>query len=425
MRGHLSRDLRRHHDLYGKIVRVAPNELSFIDAAAWQDIYGWHKGGVEFPKNRIWAQPAPNGVRSILSADQTDHTRMRRTLSAAFSVKALRDAYQLATVHIDTLLAELTHKSEHGPAVLDFKDYYIWTTFDIIGDLGFGEPFNCLKDERYHDWVSFLFSHLHAGSLNAGINFYPVVAKAARCLTPRSILEEAKTHHAMSVDKVSRRLAASTDRQDLIAYLMRHNGGEKGLTRLELDSTAAALILAGAEGVSSTLTATTNHLLRHPEKLKKLLHEIRSTFASEHDMSPAALEVLPYMKAVILEGFRFTAPVPIGIPRIVPRGGGVVANEVLPRDVRLPIYCSTHSPFSPLQSTRSYARRPSSPFLSSPPTAPATTSPCLTSISQSAGSTKTRPYSCHRPAIHSSLSPQSKMMTVAFSSRSRSGPAIV
>lgn len=130
--GKLAHDLRAHHDKFGKVVRVAPNELSFIDGRAWQDIYGYHKGGVEFEKNPIWAQPAPNGVHSILSANQADHSRIRRPLSAAFSVKALREAYELATVHIDTLIERFDVQCRETPAVLNLKDYYIWTTFDII-----------------------------------------------------------------------------------------------------------------------------------------------------------------------------------------------------------------------------------------------------------------------------------------------------
>ena len=132
IKGSLAHDLKHHHDTYGKIVRVAPNELSLIEAQAWQDIYGYHRGGLEFEKNRIWAQPAPNGVRSILSANQADHTRMRRLLSPAFSVKALREANQLATVHVDTLIQRLHAQCNKKAAVLNFKDYYIWTTFDII-----------------------------------------------------------------------------------------------------------------------------------------------------------------------------------------------------------------------------------------------------------------------------------------------------
>lgn len=31
--------LKALHDIYGPVVRVAPNELSFITAEAWKDIY--------------------------------------------------------------------------------------------------------------------------------------------------------------------------------------------------------------------------------------------------------------------------------------------------------------------------------------------------------------------------------------------------
>lgn len=44
LRGQLSFDARRLHENNGEVVRVAPNQLSFNSARAWQEIYGHVKG---------------------------------------------------------------------------------------------------------------------------------------------------------------------------------------------------------------------------------------------------------------------------------------------------------------------------------------------------------------------------------------------
>ena len=78
------------HLRYGPVVRVAPNELSFIDAQAWKDIYGYRPGVDEFAKDaseRFSEDPAhPN----IIVADRERHATLRRLLSNAFSDKAMR-----------------------------------------------------------------------------------------------------------------------------------------------------------------------------------------------------------------------------------------------------------------------------------------------------------------------------------------------
>ena len=77
------------HETYGEIIRIAPNELSFINANAWQDLYGHHPGRGTLPR---WGYGKdPNGVVNIFSANDTDHSRLRRLLAHWFSDKALRD----------------------------------------------------------------------------------------------------------------------------------------------------------------------------------------------------------------------------------------------------------------------------------------------------------------------------------------------
>lgn len=39
--------MKRLHDQYGTVVRLSPDELSYTDAQAWKDIYGYQKGRME------------------------------------------------------------------------------------------------------------------------------------------------------------------------------------------------------------------------------------------------------------------------------------------------------------------------------------------------------------------------------------------
>lgn len=44
LRGYLPTDVKKLHDKYGTVVRIAPDELSFIDATSWQEIYSTKPG---------------------------------------------------------------------------------------------------------------------------------------------------------------------------------------------------------------------------------------------------------------------------------------------------------------------------------------------------------------------------------------------
>lgn len=39
-----------------------------------------------------------------------------------------------------------------------------FTTFDIIGDMAFGEPFGCLREGKFHSWVSLITQTIKAGA---------------------------------------------------------------------------------------------------------------------------------------------------------------------------------------------------------------------------------------------------------------------
>jgi cytochrome P450 len=75
------------HLKYGPVVRVAPNELSFVEAQAWKDVYG--HGKPEFRKDPSTTYADDPAHPNILSAPADQHAKLRKILSHAFSDKAL------------------------------------------------------------------------------------------------------------------------------------------------------------------------------------------------------------------------------------------------------------------------------------------------------------------------------------------------
>ena len=67
---------------------------------------------------------------------------MRKTLSHGFSASALTAQEDLVHHYVDLLIRQLR---KCNGAELDAVKWYNYTTFDIIGELSFGESFGSLE----------------------------------------------------------------------------------------------------------------------------------------------------------------------------------------------------------------------------------------------------------------------------------------
>ena len=78
-------------------------------------------------------------------AGDEEHARQRRALSHAFSQKALLEQEGIIRGCVDQFIDRLKPLAAGGRE-MNMCDWYNFTTFDIIGDMAFGEPFGCLRD---------------------------------------------------------------------------------------------------------------------------------------------------------------------------------------------------------------------------------------------------------------------------------------
>lgn len=333
-KGTFVHDLKSFHDIYGPIVRYSPNELSFIDGGAWQDIYGHHGSDKNFLRNPLWYRPAPNNAHTILSAGNEDHARIRRTLSHAFSERALKDQEHLYGVYIDMLIERITKCADGSP--INMLDLFQFTTFDIAGDLEFGDSFGCLESGQYHPWISVMLAHFkRLIIMGSVIMMFPFLRPLVPLLVPKKIAEQRLQRFQFSQAKVGKRLDIGDDpnRADFMTYVCRYND-EKGMTRAEIEATFDILVTAGSETTASTLAATLHYLTRNPAKFQKLKIEIRSAFNDISEINLESSARLDYLTAVIREALRLAPPTPTMLPRVVPSDGAQVCGEWLPGGVR-------------------------------------------------------------------------------------------
>lgn len=304
VRGEWPQKLKELHDRYGPVVRFTSDNVSFTTPGAWKTIYGHRTAGqATFPKDPRAYRPSFSGHSHIIIANQEDHRRQRRLLSHAFSEKALRGQEDIMKHYIDMLIRKLDERARAGEAV-DIVRWYNFTTFDLIGDLAFGQPFGCLESGGYHPWVSMVFENVKFGVFNQVMLRYPALKALVSFFVPKKLVQSYKEHWALSERTAKRRLeSGNVTREDFMSYILRHND-EKGMTQGEIIENANILIVAGSETTATQLSGTTFYLLTNRDKYDKVVNEIRSSFDSEEEITLLRVNNLEYMKAVFEEGFR-------------------------------------------------------------------------------------------------------------------------
>ncbi|CAG8122211.1 unnamed protein product [Penicillium nalgiovense] len=354
LRGHNHLDILALHKQYGPILRIGPNELAFNTPQAFRDIYGARPGGC-FPKNRSHYVAPANGVDHLVCAvDNATHARQRRLLPHAFSEKALRDQEGLITGYVDTLIAKLRSQVRQGSFIVDIKSWMNFTTFDITGDLMFGESFDCLKDSQLHPWINLIFNSIKAIAFIGAANQFPMLKGFLDLFIPREVKRVSQEHFDLSAQKVDRRLKSNMARPDFMSAILQHGlSEEKGqyreseriMTRAEIHSNGFILIVAGSETSATLLSGCIFYLCTAPHVMSRLVAEIRSTLIQDSDMTFRAVEDLKYMNAVIEESLRIYPPFVTSLSRVVPQGGAFVNGHFLPEDTTVAChhYASYHS----------------------------------------------------------------------------------
>ena len=242
-------------------------------------------------------------------------------------------------------------------AEVDLNKYFNFYTFDLIGDLAFGEPFDCLSSSTYHPWVAMLFQFIQGLTFAMATRYYPIVERLLQLCIPPAVKKRMQAHTQLSKDKVQRRLNLETQRNDFMTPVVealnsekKMRSGEAIMSLAEVEGTGGLLILAGSETTATVLTGMLNKLTLPDATsravLARLTAEVRGAFKDKDDITFESVRKLPYLEATINEALRLTPAVPGGMPRMTPVGGETVRDPSGGPDIFLP--AGTHVSVQPV-----------------------------------------------------------------------------
>ncbi|KAL8798623.1 MAG: hypothetical protein Q9182_006517 [Xanthomendoza sp. 2 TL-2023] len=257
---------------------------------------------------------APHGVErylwSSLRSNNADHKRIRAVVSRAFSERLLAAQEPLLLEHIALLIHKLRNHAL-GPTAnpVDLVQWFNFITFDIVGDLGFGESFHCVENGVYHEWVGGVIAYLKMRTVSRVIGYFPSLKGLLLAMTPSYVKKKRTRMARWSADRVEKRIAMKTERPDFYTAIL-NKTGKNGLSNAELREIGLFLMFAGSETVS-----------------------LIGSYLEEKDMSIASLSVNETLNAILDETLRLFPPIPSHLWRKVPKGGSEICGRFVPENV--------------------------------------------------------------------------------------------
>lgn len=152
---------------------------------------------------------------------------MRKLLSHAFSDSALRQQEDILNKYFNLLISGLSSritKSEDNTTAsvtVDLTKWYNFLTFDIIGDLCFGESFGALESGEYHVWMANLFGGVkYARFLSIAAFYEPLLTIMNGLIRVIPAVAKAKVEHKeFCENRTQTRLDLKTERKDFMSYV--------------------------------------------------------------------------------------------------------------------------------------------------------------------------------------------------------------
>lgn len=305
------------------MVRIAPNELSFASVDSYRDIYGHaSKTRRPFEKGPIYERDVKH--KSIVEATDQDHRNQRKALSHAFSAKALRDQEDVVQRYVNLFVAQLGTWSSR-PDGINIVEALNWITFDIIGELAFGESFKAVETGKTHPWVSIIIDTAREMNMINLRKRIPIMNLILPFLIPKDLGAKFAAHWDHTVDMTKKRIAKkdTITRADFFQHILKNGMMEEEL----LQENANILIIAGSETTATALAGCLYHLMHNNHCLVTLQKEVRSAFEALDQITGDSAQKLPYLHACIEEAMRIYPPVPFGLQR-VSYGASVAGNWV-------------------------------------------------------------------------------------------------
>lgn len=287
-------------------------------------------------------------LRAIFhTRDKIEHEKRRQVWSPGFSTRSLKDYEPRIESHISRLIQQLRRKpTEEGVNVSLWFNYF---TFDVMGDVGFGQGFSMIEKGKRLDVLRILENG------QKGLGVFGVVPWLFMMLTripniskehdvfvrwcEQQILDRKSVSRGFSSRSGNglNRCQRKTDVCDIAAALItddRH-ATDKALSHQWLVGDSRILIVAGSDALASSLTFAFYYLAKDPKHILAIREELNAITAGTVLDAESLRNKAAYLNAFITEVLRLWPPNPSGVLRQTLEEGLQIGKKRLPGDITI------------------------------------------------------------------------------------------
>ncbi|KAI1481739.1 cytochrome P450 [Daldinia eschscholtzii] len=322
------KDVAKLHDKYGDFIRVGPRHLCIVRKSAIPIIYG---ANTNCHKTTWYAASGADPKKTALNAgrDPAEHKRRHKPWDKALSIKSLQ-SYE---PRIRNLVNQFVHQIAERE-VVNVTDWCNYLTFDIMGEIGFGESFHCVSSGIKNPVIQCIHDHMYILGILSHIpwllNMFGKIPGASKAYHPFF------NYCQSQVDKKRESLAFEKEPRDIMSWVIKavmDNDVSAPPTESALREDARMFIVAGSETSATVLAGILFFLTKHPHVLKKLQAEIDSVIPTPADWSYDKVKKIKYIDNVIDETQRLKPALLTGGFRQTPPEGLQIDEQFIPGGV--------------------------------------------------------------------------------------------
>lgn len=217
------------------------------------------------------------------------------------------------------------------PMALD--RYVTFMTFDLLGEVLFSKPFGYLEAGKDIGGSIAMTSQLVA--VHALVSHFRSIQLLALNPWTTKLLPWGHLFNTAATALNERRQNPDA-RFDIVAHWLRTSASHPDrLTERDILANTTANVGAGSDTVSCAMQSFLYHMAKHPHVWKRAKTEIRQAQQKDGSCSSRVISYndaikLPFLQACVKESLRIHNPVPMGLPRIAPKGGLTIGDRTLP-----------------------------------------------------------------------------------------------
>nr|XP_036581321.1 cytochrome P450 [Colletotrichum truncatum]KAF6789589.1 cytochrome P450 [Colletotrichum truncatum] len=345
---------------YGPLVRTGPGYVVTHDPEVVRKVMGARS---TYGKHPWWkgarSHPTEDSILSTL--DIKKHDDIKAKTSNGYNGRDKINVNDKVDEQVERLVKLIRRRFLSTPEthrVADFTDLMRYFTLDVTTHLSYGKHFGFLDNgEDLYAFSKTMDTYVMAMTLGVDVPFFRNLmhsklisfflpkdtdksgaGKIMGFVRPLVLLPDADKFFFWKLELIIGSIAQEIvqkrfekdqkDEVDMLGSFMRH-----GLTQAQCEAETFVQIAAGSDTTGSLLATTMLYIISTPRVYHRLKDEIRAAVNGNivsHPITQEQAKKLPYLQAVILEGFRMRPPVPYGAFMSIPPQGDTIHGMYLP-----------------------------------------------------------------------------------------------